>query len=81
MRVREVRRMLQSARPVRIALKQKPEVRLVVLASACVHVFEDEFAILVSDHQFVEQQETHLLMLSQRTMALPVGRSVYLMIA
>jgi len=54
LRVNEVRRLLQSSRPVRIALTQKPE---------------------VSDHEFIEEQETHLLAVCQRTMALPIGRS------
>ena len=29
-----------------------------------------------SDHEFIEQQETHLLAVCQRTMALPIGRLV-----
>lgn len=32
---------------------------------------------LFSDHEFIQQQETHLLALCQRTMALPVGRYVH----
>ena len=29
-----------------------------------------------SDHEFIEQQETRLLAVCQRTMALPIGRLV-----
>ena len=31
---------------------------------------------LDSDHKFLEEQETYLLAVCQRTMSLPVGRSV-----
>ncbi|XP_022110916.1 anaphase-promoting complex subunit 1-like isoform X2 [Acanthaster planci] len=56
LRVQEVRRLLQSSKPVRIALVQKPE---------------------VSDHEFIEEQEMRLLVVSQRTMALPIGRGMF----
>ncbi|XP_030854571.1 anaphase-promoting complex subunit 1 [Strongylocentrotus purpuratus] len=56
LRVQEVRRLLQSSKPVTIALTQKPE---------------------TSDHEFIEEQELHLLLVSQRTMALPVGRGIF----
>ncbi|XP_072170160.1 anaphase-promoting complex subunit 1-like [Diadema setosum] len=56
LRVVEVRRILQSSKPVTISLTQKPE---------------------TSDHEFIEEQELHLLMVSQRTMALPVGRGMF----
>ncbi|PIK42819.1 putative anaphase-promoting complex subunit 1 isoform X3 [Apostichopus japonicus] len=54
LRITEVKKLLQSARPVVIALTQKPE---------------------VSDHEFLEQQEMRLLLVSQRTMALPLARN------
>lgn len=56
LRVLEVRKMLQSSKPVRVVVIQKPE---------------------TSDHEFIEQQETHLLAICQRTMALPVGRGMF----
>ncbi|XP_071962250.1 anaphase-promoting complex subunit 1-like [Antedon mediterranea] len=56
LRVYEVRRLLQSTKPVRIVLTQKPE---------------------VTDHEFQEEQEFKLLSISQRTMALPVGRGMF----
>ena len=31
----------------------------------------------ISDHAFIEEQESHLLTICQRTMALPVGRWAY----
>ena len=37
-------------------------------------------SFLLSDHEFVEQQETYLLAVSQRTMALPVGRLAHFII-
>jgi anaphase-promoting complex subunit 1 len=55
-RITEVRRLLQSAKPCRITLQQKPE---------------------VSDHEFIEHQEKWLLLVCQRTMALPVARLRY----
>ncbi|KAL5463582.1 hypothetical protein EMCRGX_G032493 [Ephydatia muelleri] len=58
LRALEVRRMLQSSKPVRVVVVQKPE---------------------TSDHEFIEQQETHLLAICQRTMALPVGRGMFTM--
>ncbi|XP_038074683.1 anaphase-promoting complex subunit 1-like isoform X2 [Patiria miniata] len=56
LRVQEVRRLLQSSKPARIALVQKPE---------------------VSDHEFIEEQEMRLLVVSQRTMALSIGRGMF----
>ncbi|XP_033102759.1 anaphase-promoting complex subunit 1-like [Anneissia japonica] len=56
LRVYEVRRLLQSTKPVHIVLTQKPE---------------------VTDHEFQEEQEFKLLSISQRTMALPVGRGMF----
>ncbi|XP_048246060.1 anaphase-promoting complex subunit 1-like [Haliotis rufescens] len=56
LRVQEVRRLLQSARPARIALVQRPE---------------------VSDHDFIEEQERHLLAICIRTMSLPTGRGMF----
>ncbi|KAI0221452.1 Anaphase-promoting complex subunit 1 [Lamellibrachia satsuma] len=58
LRVNEVRRLLQSSRPVRISLTQRPE---------------------VSDHEFIQEQEKHLYMTCIRTMALPLGRGVFMM--
>ncbi|XP_071832099.1 anaphase-promoting complex subunit 1-like isoform X2 [Apostichopus japonicus] len=58
LRITEVKKLLQSARPVVIALTQKPE---------------------VSDHEFLEQQEMRLLLVSQRTMALPLARGMLTM--
>ncbi|XP_014679973.1 PREDICTED: anaphase-promoting complex subunit 1-like, partial [Priapulus caudatus] len=56
LRVAEVRKLLQSARPVKVTLVQRPE---------------------VSDHEFIEEQERHLLSICQRTMALPLGRGMF----
>lgn len=55
-RVAEVRRLLNSSKPVRIAIVQRSN---------------------VSDHEFIEEQERHLLTLSTRTMALPVARGMF----
>ena len=106
-RVEEVRRCLQSSRPIRVALTQRPEVRFAVHMCVCVRVWVDGWVGVVvgvgvvvcvhlcgcacmclhdivssftctpwccSDHQFLEEQEEHLLLVSQRTMALPVAR-------
>ncbi|XP_041922218.1 anaphase-promoting complex subunit 1 isoform X2 [Alosa sapidissima] len=56
LRVQEVRRLLQSSRPVRVNVAQLPE---------------------VSDHEYIEEKENKLLLLCQRTMALPVGRGLF----
>ncbi|XP_046858377.1 anaphase-promoting complex subunit 1-like isoform X2 [Xenia sp. Carnegie-2017] len=55
-RIREVRRLLQSARPIRVSLVQNPE---------------------VSDHDFVQEQEARLLLMSKRTLSLSVGRGMF----
>ncbi|XP_032663807.1 anaphase-promoting complex subunit 1 isoform X2 [Odontomachus brunneus] len=55
-RVAEVRRLLNSSKPVRIAIVQRSN---------------------VSDHEFIEEQEKHLLTLSTRTMSLPVARGMF----
>ena len=34
------------------------------------------FDFIFSDHDFIQEQETRLLMMCKRTMALPVGRFV-----
>ena len=44
----------------------------ILLADKCVYVF----TYYCSDHEFIEQQETRLLAVCQRTMALPIGRLV-----
>ena len=83
LRVNEVRRLLQSSKPVRVALTQKPEVRYtntinlpcISYLSTCCHGHQ-MYAFVCSDHEFIEQQETHLLAVCQRTMALPIGRLV-----
>ncbi|XP_048585959.1 anaphase-promoting complex subunit 1 isoform X2 [Nematostella vectensis] len=56
LRVQEVRRLLQSARPAQVRLVQKPE---------------------VSDHDFIQEQETKLLLMCKRVMALSVGRGMF----
>ncbi|XP_063048013.1 anaphase-promoting complex subunit 1 isoform X2 [Engraulis encrasicolus] len=56
LRIQEVRRLLQSSRPVRVNVAQLPE---------------------VSDHEYIEEKENKLLLLCQRTMALPVGRGLF----
>ncbi|KAL9954101.1 hypothetical protein ACROYT_G041596 [Oculina patagonica] len=58
LRVQEIRRLLQSSKPVTVNVIQKPE---------------------VSDHDFLLEQETRLLMMCKRTMALPVGRGMFTM--
>jgi len=58
LRVQEIRRLLQSSKPVTVNVVQKPE---------------------VSDHDFIQEQETRLLMMCKRTMALPVGRGMFTM--
>jgi len=58
LRVQEIRRLLQSSKPVTVSVVQKPE---------------------VSDHDFIQEQETRLLMMCKRTMALPVGRGMFTM--
>ncbi|XP_011861283.1 PREDICTED: anaphase-promoting complex subunit 1 isoform X2 [Vollenhovia emeryi] len=55
-RVAEVRRLLNSSKPMRIAIVQRSN---------------------VSDHEFIEEQERHLLTLCTRTMALPVARGMF----
>ncbi|XP_039313778.1 anaphase-promoting complex subunit 1 isoform X3 [Solenopsis invicta] len=55
-RVAEVRRLLNSSKPMRIAIVQRSN---------------------VSDHEFIEEQEKHLLTLCTRTMALPVARGMF----
>ena len=42
-----------------------------LLVDKCVYL-----RIYYSDHEFIEQQETRLLAVCQRTMALPIGRLV-----
>ncbi|KAJ7330710.1 Anaphase-promoting complex subunit 1 [Desmophyllum pertusum] len=58
LRVQEIRRLLQSSKPVTVNVLQKPE---------------------VSDHDFIQEQETRLLMMCKRTMSLPVGRGMFTM--
>ncbi|XP_043478595.1 anaphase-promoting complex subunit 1 [Leptopilina heterotoma] len=55
-RVAELRKLLNSSKPVKISVVQRP---------------------VVSDHDFIEEQERHLLVLSTRTMALPVARGMF----
>ncbi|KYM96372.1 PREDICTED: anaphase-promoting complex subunit 1 [Cyphomyrmex costatus] len=55
-RIAEVRRLLNSSKPMRIAIVQRSN---------------------VSDHEFIEEQERHLLTLCTRTMALPVARGMF----
>ncbi|XP_012535623.1 anaphase-promoting complex subunit 1 isoform X2 [Monomorium pharaonis] len=55
-RVAEVRKLLNSSKPMRIAIVQRSN---------------------VSDHEFIEEQERHLLTLCTRTMALPVARGMF----
>lgn len=58
LRVQEIKRLLQSSKPVIVNVLQKPE---------------------VSDHDFIQEQESRLLMMCKRTMALPVGRGMFTM--
>ncbi|CAH3188191.1 unnamed protein product, partial [Porites evermanni] len=58
LRVEEIKRILQSSKPLTVSVVQKPE---------------------VSDHDFIQEQETRLLMMCKRTMALPVGRGMFTM--
>ena len=55
-RVAELRKLLNSSKPVTISVVQRPD---------------------VSDHDFIEEQERHLLALCTRTMALPVARGMF----
>ncbi|TRY97620.1 hypothetical protein DNTS_004749 [Danionella cerebrum] len=56
LRVTEVRRLLQSSRPVCVNVPQQPE---------------------LSEHEYIEEKESKLLELCQRTMSLPVGRGLF----
>ncbi|XP_057316495.1 anaphase-promoting complex subunit 1-like isoform X2 [Hydractinia symbiolongicarpus] len=56
LRVNEVKRLLNSSKPVNITLIQKPD---------------------VNDHAFAKEEEAKLLLLNNRTMALPVARGMF----